>query len=351
MWAYSFAYIIAAGIGCNRLSKNTHTRTLGVVMDPIGGIHPDKDTTLGLLHAAQKKGWRLLYFEQRDLFLSDGRARARARDLRVALDTTRWFEFEGAPREIELTALDAVLMRKDPPLDLEYFYTCHVLEHAARAGVTVVNRPRSICAVNEKIIAQEFPEYSPPTLVTGDARRLAAFLERHRETVVKPLDNMGGASVFRVSKDDVNARTLIETMTRGSTRTILMQRLIPRYRDGDKRILMIAGRPVPHALNRVPPTGELRANIAAGGSGNVVALDDDDYRLCARIAPRLAELQLLFVGIDVIAGHLTEINVTSPTCAREIEHACGTDVCGLVIEALEDLVENPAARTYDEKRR
>ncbi len=309
-------------------------------MDPISGIHPDKDTTLGLLAAAQTRGWRLSYFEPRDLFLSDGHARARARELRVALDAKRWFEFAGDAREIELTALDAVLMRKDPPLTLEYFYTCQVLEHAARAGVVVVNRPRGICTVNEKIMAQEFPEYSPPTLVSGDARRLGAFLERHRDTVVKPLDNMGGASVFRVSTDDVNARTLIETMTRGSTRTILMQRLIPRYRDGDKRILMIAGRPVLYALERVPAAGELRANIAAGGSGRVVALDDDDRRLCERIAPRLAELQLLFVGIDVIAGHLTEINVTSPTCAREIERERGVDVCGMVIDALAERIDD-----------
>ena len=305
-------------------------------MDPISGIHPDKDTTLGLLGAAQRKGWRLLYFEPRDLFLLDGSAHARARALRVAPDEKPWFEFESAAHEIELTSLDAVLMRKDPPLDLEYFYTCHVLEYAARAGVAVVNRPRGICAANEKILAQEFPEYSPPTLVSSDARRLAAFLERHRDTVVKPLDNMGGASVFRVSKDDVNASVLIDTMTRGSTRTIMMQRLIPGYRDGDKRILMIAGQAAPYALKRVPAAGELRANIAAGGSGRVVALDDDDYRLCERIAPRLAELQLLFVGIDVIAGHLTEINVTSPTCVREIERAQDIDICGLVIDALDD---------------
>ena len=315
-------------------------------MDPISGIHADKDTTLGLLAAAQKRGWRLSYFEPRDLFLLDGAARARARALRVAPDAVPWFELDDDAREIELRSLDAVLMRKDPPLDLEYFYACQVLEYAARAGVVVVNRPRGICAVNEKIMAQEFPEYSPPTLVSGDARRLAAFLERHRDTVVKPLDNMGGASVFRVRKDDVNARALIEEMTRGSTRTIMMQRLIPDYRDGDKRILMIAGTPVPYALKRVPAAGELRANIAAGGSGSVVALDDDDYRLCERIAPRMAELQLLFVGIDVIAGHLTEINVTSPTCAREIEREREIDVCGQVIEA----VENAAARTSDGKR-
>ena len=323
---------------------NGHGRALGVVMDAIDGIQPDKDTTLGLLEAAQQRGWRLWYFESSDLFLSGGRAYGRGRALRVALDPRHWFEFTEEAREIELATLDAVLMRKDPPLDLEYFYTCQVLEHAAQAGVVVVNRPRGLCMVNEKILAQEFPEHCPPTLVSRDARRLDAFVERHRDTVVKPLDNMGGASVFRVRNGDVNARTLIETMTRGSTRTVLIQKLIPRYRDGDKRILVVAGKPIPYALKRVPAAGELRANLAAGGSGHAVALDDDDYRLCERIAPRLDELQLLFVGVDVIGGYLTEINVTSPTCARHIERQIGFDVSGRVIEAIETEIRDGGRR-------
>ncbi|MDD9807751.1 MAG: glutathione synthase [Gammaproteobacteria bacterium] len=314
-------------------------RALGVVMDDIGGIHPAKDTTLGLLEAAQRRNWRLFYVEQRGLFLHNGNACAHAREVRVSLDNERWHEFTGAARDMELASLDAVLMRKDPPLDMEYFYTCQILEHAARAGVVVVNRPRGICTVNEKILAQEFPGAFPETLVSRDARRLAAFVERHRDTVVKPLDNMGGASVFRVRSDDVNASTLLETMTRDSTRTVMLQALIPQYRDGDKRILVIGGRPVPKTIRRVPAAGELRANIAAGGSAEVAELEPGDVRLCERIAPRLNELQLLFVGLDVIGGRLTEINVTSPTCARELERATGLDITGQVIEAIEGKVE------------
>ena len=326
------------------MTNNTgKPRTLGVVMDAIGGIHAAKDTTLGLLEAAQRKGWRLFYFEQHDLFLHNGRAGARARELRVALDATHWFEFTGAAREIELASLDAVLMRKDPPLDLEYFTTCQILEYAARDGVVVVNRPRGICSINEKILAQEFPGDCPETLVSRDARRLAAFVERHRDTVIKPLDNMGGAEVFRVCSDDVNASALLETMTRDSTRTVMLQALIPQYRDGDKRILVIGGRPVPWALKRLPADGELRANIAAGGSGEPVALTDEDHRLCERIAPRLNELQLLFAGLDVIGGRLTEINVTSPTCARELERALDLDISGQVIEAIEAAIEAETA--------
>lgn len=314
-------------------------RALGVVMDDIGGIHPAKDTTLGLLEAAQRRGWRLFYFGQRGLFLHNGNACALAREVRVSLDNERWHEFTGDAQEIELTSLDAVLMRKDPPLDMEYFYTCQILEHAARAGVVVVNRPRGICTINEKILSQEFPGAFPETLVSRDARRLAAFVERHRDTVIKPLNNMGGASVFRVRSDDVNASVLLETMTRNSTRTVMLQALIPEYRDGDKRILLIGGRPAPWAIKRVPAAGELRANLAAGGSAEPVELAPGDVQLCERIAPRLNELQLLFVGLDVIGGRLTEINVTSPTCARELDRALGLDITGQVIAAMEAEVE------------
>ena len=308
-------------------------QTLGVVMDPIARIRPEKDTTLGLLEAAQRKGWALTYFEQDDLYLRDGEARGRGRELNVSLDAQAWFRLEET-RDAALAELDVILMRKDPPLDLEFLYTCCILEHAARDGVLVVNNPQAIRLANEKMFAQRFADLAPATLVTRDRQRIARFVEEYGDAVIKPLDDMGGAAVFRLRKDDQNAEVIVEEMTRGGRRSVMTQALIKGYEKGDKRILVIDGEPVPFALTRVPPPGRLRANLAAGGRGVVSELDDRDREICARVAPVLADAGLLFVGLDVIDGCLTEINVSSPTCMREISAERNVDVAMQVIEAV-----------------
>ncbi len=308
-------------------------RTLGVVMDPIARIHPEKDTTLGLLEAAQRKGWSLFYFEQSGLYLRDGAARGEGRGLGVSLGGRDWFRL-GQPRDVALADLDVVLMRKDPPLNLEFLYTCGVLEHAARAGTLVVNDPRALRMHNEKTFVQQFADLAPPTLVSRDHRRILHFLDEHGDAVIKPLDGMGGASVFRLTAGGQNTDVIVETITLRGRRTVMVQRLIAGYEKGDKRILLIDGEPVPLALRRLPPPGQLRANLAAGGRGEVSELDERDREICARLAPALSAEGLLFVGIDVIGGLLTEINVSSPTCMREINAAGGLDVGAQVMDAI-----------------
>ena len=300
-------------------------KKLGVVMDPIEHIHPKKDTTLGLLEAAQRGGWSLHYFEQDALYLKDGSARGRGHPLSVSLDIRNWFRTD-PPRDLALAELDVILMRKDPPLDLEFLYSCCILEHAMRAGTLVVNNPRAIRLANEKMFTQQFTDVAPPTLVSRNPNDIMRFLDEYADAVIKPLDGMRGESVFRLHQNDQNAAVIIETMTRNGRRTVMLQQLIVDYAKGDKRILLIDGEPVPFALNRVPPPGQLRANLAAGGRGEVCELNDRDREICARLAPTLSDMGLLFVGLDVIGGYLTEINVSSPTCMREINHARQLDI-------------------------
>ena len=308
-------------------------KTLGVVMDPIAGIHPEKDTTLGLLEAAQCKGWSLVYFEQDDLYLRDGRAHGTGRALEVSLDPQNWFHLD-EPFDTALDDLDVILMRKDPPLDLEFMYSCCVLEYAMRAGTLVVNNPHTVRTANEKLFAQQFADLGPPTLVSRDHRRIMRFLDEHDDAVIKPLDDMGGASVFRLRKDDQNTDVTIATVTHNGQRTVMVQGLIKDYKKGDKRILLVEGEPVPFALMRIPPPGQLRANLAAGGHGEISELNERDREICARLAPVLRDKGLLFVGIDVIGECLTEINVSSPTCMREINAACNLDIGTQIMDVI-----------------
>ena len=310
------------------------SRTLGVVMDPLASIKPGKDTTLALMLAAQARGWSLLYMEMGDLWLRDGAAYGRTRPVKVFDDSQRWFE-AGDPQVVPLGDLDAILMRKDPPFDLEYIAATYILERAEEAGALVVNRPRSLRDANEKAFISWFPQCAPPTLITRNLAALREFSAEQVDIVVKPLDGMGGASVFRVRPGDMNATVIYETLTRGGERFCMAQRYLPEIEDGDKRILMIDGEPVSHALARIPAEGELRGNLAAGGHGVVRELTARDRWIAAEVGPRLREMGLLFVGLDVIGEHLTEINVTSPTCAREISRDSGVDVATRVIEAIE----------------
>jgi len=307
---------------------------LGVVMDPIGAIKPYKDTTLALMLAAQERGWTLLYFELADLWLRDGAAYGRARPVKVRDDKERWFDL-GAPQVLPLSDCDAILMRKDPPFDFEYVAATYILERAEDAGALVVNRPRALRDANEKAFISWFPQCTPPTLIARDLAELRAFHREHGEIVVKPLQGMGGSAVFVLRQGDPNATVVFETLTDRFTRYCMAQRYLPQIADGDKRILMIDGEPVPQCLARIPAQGETRGNLAAGGRGETRPLTERDRWIAAQVGPRLKEMGLLFVGLDVIGDHLTEINVTSPTCAREISRDSGIDIAGQTIEAIE----------------
>ncbi|MGH8445262.1 MAG: glutathione synthase [Solimonas sp.] len=313
---------------------NTTQRTLGVVMDPIASIKPYKDTTLALMLAAQKRGWGLRYFEMQDLWLRDGVAWGRARPVTVFDDKKHWFEL-GETQAVELGKLDAILMRKDPPFDLEYVTTTYILERAEVAGALVVNKPQSLRDCNEKMFTAWFPQLTPPTLFARDSRTLRDFHAEHGDVIYKPVDGMGGMGIFRVGRDGLNLGSVIEQLSFNGTRAIVAQRYLPAISDGDKRVLVVDGEVVPYCLARIPQAGETRGNLAAGGRGEARPLTARDREIAAAVGPELKRRGLLFVGLDVIGDHLTEINVTSPTCAREIDAAYGTDIGGLLIDAIE----------------
>ncbi|HMW28856.1 MAG TPA: glutathione synthase [Plasticicumulans sp.] len=309
-------------------------KRLGVVMDPIATITIKKDTTFAILLAAQARGWSIRYFEQSDLYLRDGRACGRARALTVRDDRQDWYTL-GEPQDEPLAGLDVLLMRKDPPFDLEYIYTTYLLERAEAEGVRVVNRPQSLRDANEKLFTAWFPQCCPPTLATRDMARLRGFVAEHGDAILKPLDGMGGAGIFRVRAGDANLNVIVETLTERGRRTALAQRFIPEISAGDKRILMIDGEPVPYALARIPAEGETRGNLAAGGRGVGQPLSERDRWICAQVGPELRRRGLVFVGLDVIGDWLTEINVTSPTCARELDAQFGLDIGADLMRALE----------------
>ena len=298
----------------------------GVIMDPIGAIDPKKDTTLILLLAAQAMGWEIHYMEMPDLTLRDGRASAVMRPLTVHDSTTHWFDFTGEAQRRPLADLDVILMRKDPPFDTEYIFATYLLERAQAEGVLIVNDPRSLRDANEKLFTAWFADVCPPTLVARRKREIREFLDEHGDIVVKPLDGMGGSSIFRIRTGDANTSVILETITEQETRFCMAQRYLPAILDGDKRILVIDGEPIPYALARIPAAGELRGNLAAGGRGEGRPLTARDREICARVGPSLAARGLLFVGLDVIGEYLTEINVTSPTCARELEAQFGVRI-------------------------
>lgn len=307
---------------------------IGVVMDPIASIKPYKDTTLALMLAAQARGWSLLYAESSDLFVRDGRPWARLRPVRVTDDRQHWYDWTGEAAIEPLETLDAILMRKDPPFDMDYIASTYVLERAEQQGVLVVNRPQSLRDCNEKLFTAWFPELTPPTLFARDAATLRAFHAEHGDVIYKPLDGMGGSGIFRVGPDGLNLGSVIEQLTDQGRRMIVAQRYLPAIVDGDKRVLMVDGEPVPYCLARVPMAGETRGNLAAGGSGRPQPLSEDDRRIAAAVGPELRRRGLLFVGLDVIGDRLTEINVTSPTCAREIDAAYGTDIGGRLMDVI-----------------
>ncbi len=307
---------------------------IGVVMDPIGSISYEKDSTLAMLFEAQARGWEIYYMEQADLWIEDGRSFARRRRLEVCRDPNRWYAF-GPADTAPLAELDALLMRKDPPFDTQYIYTTYLLERAEEEGLLVVNRPRSLRDINEKCFVAWFATLAPPMLVTRRADRLRAFLERHGEVVLKPLGAMAGTMVFRVRRDDPNVNVIIETLTREGNEYAMAQRYVPQIAEtGDKRILLIDGEPVPYALARLPAPGESRANLARGGRGVGVPLSARDREICAAVGPELRRRGVLFAGLDVIGDYLTEINVTSPTGIRELDKLYGLNIGAQLLDAV-----------------
>ncbi len=316
------------------------TRRLGVVMDPIGSVKVAKDSTVAMLLAAQSRGWELTYMELGDLHLADGEALAHGRTLTVRDGTPDWFTL-GPPRLSPLSDLDVILMRKDPPVDMEYVYASHILERAEAGGVLVVNKPASLRDANEKLYTAWFPQCCPPTLVSRKGSEILEFLAEQSDIIVKPLGAMGGASVFRVRQGDPNTNVILETMTAHGKRYTMTQRFVPEIAAGDKRILVIEGRPVPYALARIPPPGETRGNLAVGGRGSGVPLNDRDYWICEQIGAILREKGLMFVGLDVIGDYLTEINVTSPTCIRELDQIYDLDIASDLMDAIEARLHGP----------
>ena len=316
---------------------------IGVLMDPIATINTKKDTTLGLLRAARAAGHQLAYLEQADLTVRNGETMASLRSLTVYDDDTAWYTM-GERYDASLSTLNVVLMRKDPPFDMEFFYTTQLLEDAERRGTLIVNRCASLRDCNEKLFATQFPECCPPLLVSRDPIALKAFHAEHGDVIFKPLDGMGGQSIFRVKENDPNLNVILETLTDDGGVTIMAQQYLPAIKDGDKRVLMINGEAVPFCLARLPMAGENRGNLAAGGSGVVQPLSDRDRWIAEQVGPTLREKGLLFVGLDIIGDYLTEINVTSPTCMREIDRAKNTQIAEQLIACIEREVSESRGR-------
>ena len=310
-------------------------RRVGVVMDPIGAIKPAKDSTLAMLLEAQARGWEIRYMEQADLWVRDGHLQARTRGLKVRDRTDDWFEL-GDPGPEPLASLDVILMRKDPPFDMEYIYTTYLLERAEEAGCLVVNRTGSLRDVSEKAYTMWFADCCPPTLITRSMGEMRTFLADHGSIVVKPLDGMGGRSIFVVHAGDPNSNVIFETITAAGARFAMAQKYIPEITDGgDKRILIIDGEPYPHALARIPAPGENRGNLAVGARAEGRELTERDRWICGRVGPVLKEKGIIFAGLDVIGDYLTEINVTSPTGIRELQKFFGDNIAGSMFDAIE----------------
>jgi glutathione synthase len=313
----------------------SHPKTLGVVMDPIADIKYAKDSTLAMLLAAQARGFQLLYLEQRDLSLRDGVALGRVRPLTVHANPDDWFSL-GDPRVMPLGEIACILMRKDPPFDTEYIYSTYILERAEVQGALVVNRPQGLRDMNEKVYTAWFPQCCAPTLITRDMQDMEAFLGEHGKMVCKPLDGMGGRSIFVVERNDKNMNVIFETLTDYGRNFAIVQRYIPDIVEtGDSRVLLIDGEPVPYALARIPLSSDNRGNLAAGARGEGRPLNDRDRWLAAQIGPTLSQRGMLFVGLDVIGGFVTEINVTSPTGIRELDKQFHLNIGDLLIQAIE----------------
>ncbi|MCC5854507.1 MAG: glutathione synthase [Idiomarina sp.] len=307
---------------------------VGIIMDPIATIKPHKDTSFRLALEAQARGHELLYLELDDLFIDGGTAYGHARPLHVVDQATDFYTL-GEAATLPLGEIDILLMRKDPPFDIEFVYATHILELAARDGALVANRPQSLRDCSEKLFTAWFPDLIPATRVTRSAAQIREFHQTHGDIILKPLDGMGGASIFRVAPNGANLGVIIETLTQHGRRFAMVQEFLPEISEGDKRILIINGEAAPYALARIPSAGETRGNLAAGGTGRAQPLSESDWELARAVGPILKEKGLYLVGLDVIGNRITEINVTSPTCMREIEAAYKINIAADFFAALE----------------
>ncbi|SBS36215.1 Glutathione synthetase [Marinomonas aquimarina] len=310
------------------------TIKLGIVMDPIQSINYKKDSSLAMLWAAADKGWSLYYMEQKDLYLDRGKAFAVSKPLSVFKDPEHFYEL-GDEEVIAMGDFDVILMRKDPPFDIPFMHTTMILDQAQRDGAMVVNNPKALLECNEKLFATQFPQCCPEVLVTRRADLLKAFHKEHKDVIFKPLDGMGGSSIFRVKEDDANVSVIIETLTEMGSMQIMAQKYIPEIKDGDKRILIVDGTPIPYGLSRIPASGETRGNLAAGGRGEGRELTERERWICDQVIPTLKEKDLLFVGLDVIGDYLTEVNVTSPTCIRQLDDQFGLNIGMTLMDSIE----------------
>ena len=308
--------------------------SVGIIMDPIASITPKKDSSFAMLLEASRRGADIRYLEQRDLRLVSGTARGRSTRVSVRDDNDDWFEF-GDSEDVALGDLDVILMRKDPPFNMEYVYTTYMLDRARLAGALVVNHPQALRDMNEKAYTAWFPECTPTTLVTRSMADMKAFLKEHERIVVKPLDGMGGKSIFVVAKGDNNANVIFETLTDNGSRFAMAQTYIPEIKQGDKRILLIDGEPVPFALARIPSADDNRGNLVMGATAKGQPLSAADERICGIVGPKLREAGVVFAGLDVIGDYLTEVNVTSPTGIRELDRTFELNIAGLMFDAIE----------------
>lgn len=315
--------------------------SIGFVMDPIESIKPYKDSTFAMMLEAQRRGWDVHYIQQSDIFTEAGIVYCHSQTVSLQDNNDHWFDVTGEQTQ-PMSAIDCVIMRKDPPFDMEYIYSTYMLELAEQQGCLVLNRPSSIRSANEKFFTTWFHEFAPETLVTCDMQRIKAFHDKHERIVVKPLDGMGGSMIFQIQAGDQNRNVILETITHQGTVTAMAQRFLPEFKDGDKRILLVDGVPFDYALARIPAKGEGRANLAAGATSKGVPLTDRDREICAAVGPSLKEMGLTFVGLDVIGDYMTEINVTSPTCIRELDTIYSANIAGLLMDAVEKKLEQAA---------
>ncbi|WP_373990452.1 glutathione synthase [Duganella sp. BuS-21] len=310
---------------------------IAFLADPLSSFKTYKDSTYAMMVEAGKRGHTVYAFEQKDMAVEQGVVTARVAEIALTGDSSDWYR-AGAPTETRLGEFDAIIQRKDPPFDMEYVYGTYLLELAEKQGAMVFNKPSAIRDHNEKLAITQFSQFTSPTLVTADEARIRAFQKQHGDIILKPLDGMGGAGIFRVTPDGMNLGSIIETLTRHGQETIMVQRYIPDIVKGDKRILVIGGKPVPYSLARIPQNGEVRGNLAAGGIGVAQPLTERDYEIAHALGPILAARGLLLVGLDVIGDFLTEVNVTSPTCFQEITQQAGFPVAATFIDAVEAAV-------------
>ncbi|WP_076418318.1 glutathione synthase [Colwellia sp. UCD-KL20] len=311
------------------------TIKLGIVMDPISQVNVKKDSSMAMMFEAQKRGYEIYYMEMNDLYLDRGQCRASASIVKVYDNPEHWYDLEEA-KDIAVSELDAVLMRKDPPFDTEFIYATYMLERAEVEGTLIVNKPQSLRDCNEKLFTAWFADLTPRTLVTRNSKLIRDFHQEEKDIIIKPLDGMGGSSIFRIGPNDPNVGVILETLTNHGNQYAMVQEYMPQITDGDKRILIVNGEPMPYCLARIPAQGETRGNLAAGGRGEARPLSPTDKLIADTIGPELKKRGLYFVGLDVIGDKVTEINVTSPTCIREIEAAYPINISGKLMDAIEE---------------